>query len=91
MIFLIVYLRIGAALTLAPRRIRSRGTMCRLRATRDDLATLCLPNLLGFEPFVASQLVGFACQGATIKTKHGVEPCFIFILAHPEGFEPSVF
>lgn len=65
--------------------------MCRLRATRDDFAALRLQNLLGFEPCVASQLVGFACPGATIKIKHGVEPCFIFILAHPEGFEPSVF
>jgi len=26
--------------------------MCRLRATRDDFATLRLQNLLGFEPMV---------------------------------------
>lgn len=41
--------RLGHFLFWWERVIHSHGTVCRLRATRDDFATLRLQNLLGFE------------------------------------------
>ena len=46
--YTLLYLQKQVAVKYGPRRIRSHGTMCRLRANRNDLIALRLSNLLGF-------------------------------------------
>ena len=48
----------------------SLDTLC-LRGNRNDLISLCLPNLLVVEPFVASQLLsGSHTLGRKLKKRH---------------------
>ncbi len=76
------------------RGIRSSVTLCvpRLRANRNDLATLCLPNLLVFEPnrqtSVCLMLLNRPVDAVKIKGTKFLVP-FIF-LAEIGGFEPSI-
>ena len=75
------------ALNLWRAQKDSLGTEC-LWGIRDDLVAFYLPNLLVVEPS-GRVLIPVVSNNKNKNTTQG--DVLIFILARPEGFEPSTF